>query len=337
MSNRIAARIGAYLLAFSCLLAGLAQAAPPQRWTFVDLGAFGTFGSSPGDLNNRGDVVGSSFVNSIQRHHAFLWQNGVLNDMGAALGNPPGSASSTLVRITDRGAMLGYIDQVPHLWHDGAITGLPLDFATDINRSGDIVGAVSIFVGGFQSFANRAVLYRDGVVHDLGTLGGNSSSARAINDRGVIIGNSKTASGASHGFVWEKGVMQDLGTLGGPESVAEAINSHGVIVGRATEASGRIVAVMWTRFGIHRLMDEQTAALDINDRGQILISAPGNMAYLYEDGKLTRLDNLPEVTAAGVIQLSPIAINDRGWIVGLATRRAANGDPVATAFLLIPR
>jgi probable HAF family extracellular repeat protein len=50
-------------------------------------------------------------------------------------------------------------------------------------------------------------------VIDLGTLGGNQSQAAAINPTGQVVGNSLTATGQTHAFLWDNGKMTDLGTL----------------------------------------------------------------------------------------------------------------------------
>jgi probable HAF family extracellular repeat protein len=51
---------------------------------------------------------------------------------------------------------------------------------------------------------------------DLGTLGGSWSRTIAINDKGQVIGESSTAGGYSHAFLYSKGMLTDLGTLGHP-------------------------------------------------------------------------------------------------------------------------
>jgi len=69
-------------------------------------------------------------------------------------------------------------------------------------------------------------------ITDLGTLGGESSEAAAVNSFGDVAGRSTTSAGATHAFLHRNGEMVDLGTLpGGSASYATAINDRGDVAG----------------------------------------------------------------------------------------------------------
>src|SRR5215203_1071244 len=71
----------------------------------------------------------------------------------------------------------------------------------------------------------RAVLWEGDRLIELGTLGGPTSYAFAINDAGQVVGAAATAEDECHAFLWEAGQMTILDDLGGPESADTAINS----------------------------------------------------------------------------------------------------------------
>jgi probable HAF family extracellular repeat protein len=85
---------------------------------------------------------------------------------------------------------------------------------------------------GAQAGSEHAVLWDGSGVHDLGTLGGPTSTAVAIDNRGEIVGLSDTDTGVTLPFLWKDGVMTSLpipsGHIYGP---AQSINSRGQMVG----------------------------------------------------------------------------------------------------------
>ena len=101
-----------------------------------------------------------------------------------------------------------------------------------VGNSGDVVEGSPM---GSPWYPHAVIWPRQGGVIDLGTLGGDLSSARAINDLGEVVGGSGVEPGGSifvgHAYVWRNGDMFDLGTLGGESSGATAINDHGLVVG----------------------------------------------------------------------------------------------------------
>jgi len=78
-----------------------------------------------------------------------------------------------------------------------------------------------------------------GEMVDLGTLGGDISTAYGINESGIIVGESETTGGAFHAFLYRDGAMTNLNDLLDSEpdwtlDNAWAISDTGHIVGHGT-------------------------------------------------------------------------------------------------------
>jgi len=175
------------------------------------------------------------------------------------------------------------------------------------------------------SAGQASYLWDDGKTVDLGDLGwkqswldsgkglnafGAMTLVRAMNDRGQIVGNTKTATGATHAFLWEDGKMTDLGTLGGPSSGACGINNRGQVVGGAEDASGAMRAFVWDK--AHGMKDlgikaKKSCATAVNDNAQIIGLVDGKSGFVWQKGKFTVLEDVP---------LSQfLALNSRGDIL----------------------
>jgi probable HAF family extracellular repeat protein len=148
-------------------------------------------------------------------------------------------------------------------------------YAHDKNNRGQVVGGRYVKdVRGCKAF-----LYKDGMMKNLGTLGGSNSNAESINENGQIVGDSTIGESnfIFHAFLYEDGKMKDLGTLGGTNSFAYGINNNGQVVG-----------------------------ISYTDESYMLHAH----AFLYEDGTMKDLGTL------GGVHSRAYAINDKGYVVG---------------------
>ena len=104
----------------------------------------------------------------------------------------------------------------------------------DINAKGQIVGYASTYSDEAPTF-----LYQQGRMTDLGTLGGQESTALAINEAGQILGTS-----GSRGFLYSQGKMIDLNAFlpqgsGWKSLTPRCINDRGQIVGTGIATDGK--------------------------------------------------------------------------------------------------
>ena len=248
----------------------------------------------------------------------FLWEHGSMNPL-STLGGYNGAASM----INNRGEVVGNAENTtldstcptynpaqgqyqvlqdkPVVWKNGQIEELatyggdPDGFAIAINDSGQVAGAsgaCSAFntINGLYLSPVHALLWQNGAVTDLGSLGGAfGNQAHNINNRGQVVGVSNLAGNTVfHGFVWSQRTgMQDVPPLPG---------------------------------------DTYSAALSINDAGEVggvSLDATGSIlrAFVVLNGAPTDLNTL--IPADSPLQLQgACAINSRGEIAGLAVEKS---------------
>ncbi len=225
------------LLVIPASLAAQNHKAATPRYTLKDLGSLGRYSSwlfsgppSFRVLNHKGMVVFAADTNDNDPYspcftdctvnHAVRWQNDVLKDLKSLPGNKPSSAPFS------------------------------------ISENGQFIVGVSEN-GSYDPLTNYpeydAVLWQRGhTIQNLGTLGGNVSTAVSVNDLGQIVGGATNATSDQYAagigpcwslncwpsatqwraYLWQNGAMTDLGTLGtGNDAVAGLINANGQVAG----------------------------------------------------------------------------------------------------------
>jgi probable HAF family extracellular repeat protein len=302
----------------------------------IDLGTLGGNASSANAINDRGQAVGGAltatpdpfanvpqasckfltttqdgcsgstfaynalFSNSTTETHAFLWQDGVMLDLGtlggpdsnALINNNQGQVAGWSYSSFDANAPTGVPTVDPFIWspEDGKMVnlgGLGGTFGAPLfmNSQGQVIGVSNL--PGDQTF--HPFLWNRGTLQDLGTLGGYTGIAFWVNDAGVVVGYADlppTPSGCKgldcvhHAFVWKDGLMRDLGTLGNDQcSRALSINLRGQVVGATSPCHGEFAhAFLWEKHGA--MIDLNTLVLHgsqftvrkadyISERGEI--------------------------------------------------------------------
>ena len=96
----------------------------------------------------------------------------------------------------------------------------------------------------------HVLVWEDGVVTPVDSPANSYSLATGINERGQIVGWSRSGSGPPHAVLWEQGGMTDLGALADAEqSSALAISNSGRVTGWSRSASGELRALVWSKSG----------------------------------------------------------------------------------------
>jgi probable HAF family extracellular repeat protein len=142
---------------------------------------------------------------------------------------------------------------------------------------------------------------------DVGALGTGSTLATDLNDRGVVVGGSETATGV-HAFVWSRGRLIDLTPPGSVFSGALGISDRDQVLHQWFDpAAGAQRAALW-RHGRSTAIDTgpgDTVALALNERGEVL---------LY--GALWRRGLVEPIAAPAGFSLITSHLGDRGHVVG---------------------
>lgn len=239
------------------------------------LAGFPEMGSQGRAINDYGVVVGAA-------QPAFELSQAFFDDgTGARLiGHDAREANG----VNAMGQVVGSADAGPFIYDisTDTFTLLPVPglyaVGAAINEAGVAVGSYWLRRGGDTT---RGFRHRNGVSQELGTLGGSSSWAYAINGRGDVTGCASTADERWHAFQWRGGEMVDLtpDLPAGATSCGRGINIRGEVVGEIVPSGEPVVPFLLAKGKlrpIRSLLSPDDAkrweimyVSGINDRGDI--------------------------------------------------------------------
>jgi probable HAF family extracellular repeat protein len=350
------------LLALPAVAGAVPSAAPSL--TLIDPGTFGgpqSFLDLPAiPIAKDGTLLGQADMSVLDSDfqlftddpyvlHALAYRKGQLVDLGAL----PGENSSAVFEMNGSSVGAGVSENglidpltgIPEiravLFKDGQVVDLGTlqggneSFAVAINNRGQVAGfssngtsdPFSFFGWGTQT---RVFIWQDGVMTDIGSLGGPDTDLATMNARGQIAGDSFTNStpNAATGvptidpYLWQNGRLQDLGSLGGTLATVNWLSDRGEVVGQSDLAGDQ---------SFHPFLWNGTRMLDLGTLG----GDNGTAIYVNDAGEVVGKADLPDGThdafswRNGVMRdLKPLygapcsyaaAVNNRGVVVGNAS------------------
>jgi probable HAF family extracellular repeat protein len=253
-----------------------------------DVGTLGGAETLAIALNNAGQVAGGSILAG-GAEHAFMWTaGGGMLDLGVV----PGAGTSRAAAISNLGVVTG--------------TAAALDFVHAFRwRAADGIEDLGAYTPGLASF----------------------SSGTALNDGGLISGNSDTSGGDRQVFAWTRtGGMVNIDTLHSSYSDSTAAGAKGEVAGsRISPGSTLYRAYFWTRTGGMR--DLGTAG---GTESFVLAMSPGahiagliNLADGWQRAmSWTRAGGMRNLGTLGGQTSRAIELNNKGQVVGFAYNKA---------------
>ena len=265
-----------------------------------DLGTLGGLVSSAHAINDLGQVVGESWLDTPGQARAFLW------------------------------------DSVNGMQNLGSFGGP--SFAYGINNLGQVVGASQETPGG--NFSHAFLWDSINGMQNINDLippnsGWDLQEARDINDRGQIVGWGFIKIDQvvqSHTFLWDPtNGIQDLGAFG---TFFVSINNNEQVTGMDDFK----IAYLWDSVNGKQSLGTlggYSFSRDINELGQVVGRSfdNGQRAFLYSDSTLIKLNDLlgiPDNGSSWVLE-DAYGINNSGQIVGWGAINGGNH-----AFIMTP-
>ena len=209
---------------------------------------------------------------------AFLWQNGVVRELGGLDPFPFSGAYA----IDNAGRVAGWSSKNgsihAFLWQDGVMSdlgaiGTDRTAAYGMNGQNYVVGSGSRY----DASGQWPILWQTGGLVNLPLpVGANEGCALAVNSLFQVVGHYNDGYAVFHSLLWQDGVVTDIGAPPGPDgSTADSINNLGQVVGSDGSYNTALLwsGGQWT--SLANLVPAGSgwtslfAADKINDQGQI--------------------------------------------------------------------
>jgi probable HAF family extracellular repeat protein len=192
----------------------------------------------------------------------------------------------------------------------------------------------------------HSIVYANGQMTDLGTLGGASSFPAAINDMGQIVGAAFPPGNPTdpqfaplltiHAFLYSGGVMTDLGAAGGTlSSGATGINNSGKVVGTLNLPNGNSHGFIYSNGVLQELLTPPADLIGlsgINNQNLVVgqyLAEGSNVVQAFTYDAAHTINFLGTLGGSGSFA---IAANDAGKVVGASLVPSAP-EEVFHAFL----
>jgi probable HAF family extracellular repeat protein len=317
------------------------------RVRIVDLGPLDAISGSAIALNERDQVVGTSFIAGNLGANAFLWtRDEGMTDLGTL-----GGTAIRPMAVGPQGWIVGSsvlngLAQRAFLWTrrsgmiDLGTLGRAPSAAFGVNGMGQVIGQSQTPTNWPHAFWWT---FDEGMV-DIGTLPGDlASTAAALNAHGQVVGSSGQGGNTkaliwprAHAISWTRSEgLVDIGTLpGDSSSAAVAVNDSGQVAGTSfTPRLSAMHAFLWTvssgLMDLGNLGQPLTNVTAMNAAGHVVgqgVTANGeNHAFLW-----TPADGMIDLGTFGGTYSTAAAVNNRGQVVGTS---ALPGDREFHAFL----
>jgi len=298
-----------------------------QQPELIWLGTIGGNGSVANAVSADGSVVVGTADDSNGNPRAFRWTAATgIQDLGT-LGGDWSEATDV---SADGSVIVGWSydsNSIYRVFKWTEATGMQDIGAGDYSKAYGVSADGSMIIVDIYPSAYRWT--QTGGLEDLGTLGGNSSSASDISaDGSYICGFSYVSAGDPYAFRWTEGV--GMGQIGTFYSFGRGISDDGkTITGDETGSAGIHKAFRWTQSGgfEFNIAGNFSQGNAVSGNGSIIVGDNGGGAF-----QLSSLGGLEELNQVYASLLSPgsdlytaLAISSDGqFIVGQGTNGATS-------------